>query len=57
MDPIATNAVAQNLTMIQAQVGVAMLKKTVDIMAQQGTDMVRLLSQQTGVGQQVDTQA
>jgi hypothetical protein len=57
MDPIAANAVEQNPIMTQGQVGVAMLKKTIDIMAQEGTDMVRLLSQQTGVGQQMDVQA
>jgi hypothetical protein len=60
MDPIVASVVAQtqaqSQAMIQSQIGVAMLKKTVDIMAQDGADMVRLISQQTGVGQQVDLQ-
>ncbi len=58
MDPIVASAVAQtqaqSQAMIQGQVGVAMLKKSIDIMAQQGTEMAQLISQQTGVGQQVN---
>jgi Putative motility protein len=60
MDPLLASVVvqsqAQTQAKIQDQVGVAMLKKTVDIMAQQGADMVQLISQQAGVGQQVDLQ-
>jgi hypothetical protein len=58
MDPIVSSVVAQtqaqSQAMIQGQIGVAMLKKSVDIMAQQGAEMAQLISQQTGVGQQVN---
>jgi len=58
MDPIVSSVVAQtqaqSQAMIQGQVGVAMLKKSVDIMAQQGAEMAQLISQQTGIGQQVN---
>jgi len=58
MDPIVSSVVAQtqaqSQAMIQGQVGVAMLKKSVDIMAQQGAEMAQLISQQTGVGQQLN---
>ena len=57
MDPIVASVVAQSQATIQSQIGVAMLKKTVDLMAQEGADLVQLMSQQTGVGQQVDLKA
>ncbi len=57
MDPLVASAVAQTQAMTQNQVAVAMLKKSVDIMAQQGADMVRLMSQQSGIGQQVNLYA
>lgn len=57
MDPLAASVVTQTQAMLQNQVGVAMLKKTVDIMAQQGAELAKLISQQSGVGQQVDLQA
>ena len=60
VDPIVASVVAQTMAQSQAalqgQVGIAMLKKTVDIMAQEGADLVQLMSQQAGVGQQVDLQ-
>ena len=57
MDPLVASALAQTQAMTQNQVAVAMLKKSVDIMAQQGADMVRLMSQQSGIGQQVNLYA
>jgi hypothetical protein len=57
MDPLAASAVAQTQAMVQNQAGIAMLKKTVDIMAQQGAELAKMISQQAGVGQQVDLQA
>jgi hypothetical protein len=57
VDPLVASAVAQTQAMTQNQVAVAMLKKSVDIMAQQGADMVRLMSQQSGIGQQVNLYA
>jgi len=57
VDPLVASALAQTQAMTQNQVAVAMLKKSVDIMAQQGADMVRLMSQQSGIGQQVNLYA
>jgi Putative motility protein len=59
VDPLAASATAQSQSMVQNQVAVAMLKKSVDLMAQQGADMVQLMAQaqQTGVGQQVNLYA
>ena len=61
MDPLVSSAIAQTQAQTQAltqsTIAVSMLKKTVDIMAQQGADMVQLLAQQTGVGQRVDLYA
>jgi hypothetical protein len=57
MDPLVASVITQTQAMVQNQVGVAMLKKTVDIMAQQGAELAKMISQQAGVGQQVDLQA
>ena len=57
MDPLAASTVAQTQAMTQTQVAVAMLKKTVDIMAQQGADLAKMVSQAGGVGGVVDLQA
>jgi Putative motility protein len=57
VDPLAASAVAQTQAMTQNQVAVAMLKKTVDIMAQQGADLAKMVSQAGGVGGVVDLQA
>ena len=57
MDPLAASTIAQTQSMIQNQVGIAMLKKTVDIMAQQGADLAKMVSQAGGVGGVVDLQA
>ncbi len=57
MDPLAASTIAQTQAQTQGQISVAMIKKTVDIMAQEGADMVQLMSQQTGVGQQVNLYA
>jgi hypothetical protein len=57
MDPLVASAITQTQAMVQNQVGVAMLKKTVDLMAEQGAELVKMMSQQAGLGQQVDLQA
>lgn len=57
MDPLVASAVAQTQAKIQGDVSIAMLKKTVDIMAQQGADLARMVSQAGGLGQTVDLQA
>jgi hypothetical protein len=57
VDPLAASTIAQTQAQTQGQISVAMLKKTVDIMAQQGADLARMVSQAGGVGQTVDLQA
>jgi len=57
MDPLVASAITQTQAMVQNQVGVARLKKTVDLMAEQGAELVKMMSQQAGLGQQVDLQA
>ena len=57
MDPLAASTIAQTQAQTQGQISVAMLKKTVDIMAQQGADLARMVSQAGGVGGVVDLQA
>ena len=61
MDPLVSSAIAQSQAQTQAitqsQVSVAMLKKTIDLAAEQGAELVRMMAQQSGVGQQMDLQA
>ena len=57
MDPLVASVIAQSQAMIQNQAAISMLKKTIDITAEQGAELVKLMSQSSGVGQQVDLQA
>jgi hypothetical protein len=57
VDPIAASAVAQTQALVQNQIAVSMLKKTLDLSAEQGAELVKMLSQQSGVGQRVDLYA
>jgi hypothetical protein len=43
--------------MIQNQVAVSVLKMSLDITAEQGAELVQMMSQQSGVGQQVNLSA
>jgi hypothetical protein len=54
MDPIAASTIAQTQAAIQGQVAVSVLKKTLDITAEQGAELVKMMSQLSGVGQRVD---
>ncbi len=57
MDPLAASTIAQTQATIQSQVAVGMLKKTLDITAEQGAELVKMMSQQAGIGQRVDLSA
>jgi hypothetical protein len=57
VDPLAASTIAQTQATIQGQVAVSILKKTLDITAEQGAELVRMMSQQAGVGQRVDLSA
>jgi hypothetical protein len=43
--------------MIQNQVAVSVLKMSLDITAERGAELVQMMSQQSGVGQQVNLSA
>jgi len=57
VDPLAASTIAQTQAAIQGQVAFSILKKTLDITAEQGAELVKMMSQQVGVGQRVDLSA
>ena len=57
MDPLAASAVTQSQAMIQNQVAVSVLKLSLDLTAEQGAELVKVMSQQSGIGQQVNLNA
>jgi hypothetical protein len=57
VDPLVSSTVAQSQSLVQNQVAVSMLKKTLDITAEQGAELAKMIAQQSGVGQQVDQYA
>jgi hypothetical protein len=57
VDPLAASAVTQSQAMIQNQVAVSVLKLSLDITAEQGAELVKVMSQQSGIGQQVNLSA
>jgi hypothetical protein len=56
VDPIAS-VTTQSQALTQQTVGISVLRKALDITAEQGAQLVKMMAQQTGVGQQVDLQA
>ena len=48
---------AQGMNQAPNQASVAVLRKAIDITNQQGAELVAMIAQTTGVGQQVDMQA
>ena len=57
MDITATSAAAQNQAITQNQVAVSVLRKSLDISAQQGADLAKMVAQAGNVGQRVDLYA
>ena len=57
MDPLAASAVTQTQALVQNQVAVNVLKMSLDIAAEQGAELVQMMSQQSGIGQQVNLSA
>ena len=57
MDPLVASAVTQSQAMIQNQVAVSVLKLSLDLTAEQGAELVKVMSQQSGIGQQVNLNA
>jgi hypothetical protein len=57
VDITAASASAQTQAMTQNAVAVSVLKKSLDISAQQGAQLAQMVAQSAGVGQRVDQYA
>ena len=57
MNVSPAGAIAQSQRLIQAGVAMGVLRKSLDIQAQEGAAMVKLLDQSAGLGQRIDTTA
>jgi hypothetical protein len=50
----ATSAAAQAQELTQNTIAVSMLRKTLDLSAEQGAELVKMMDQAGGLGQRVD---
>ncbi|MBK7292678.1 MAG: putative motility protein [Geothrix sp.] len=57
MEISPAGAAAQAQQLLQQQVAVGVLRKSLDIEAQQGAALVKMLNQSTGLGQGIDQYA
>jgi len=57
VDISPAGAAAQSQQLLQQQVAVGVLKKSLDVDAQQGAALVKMLNQSTGLGQGIDQYA
>lgn len=57
MDISPAGAAAQAQQLLQQQVAVGVLRKSLDAEAQQGAALVKMLNQSTGLGQGIDQYA
>ena len=57
MDISPAAVVAMNQIKVQNEVAVNVLRKSLDITAETGAELVKLMAQQSGVGQRVDLYA
>jgi hypothetical protein len=51
---ITAAVTAQSQALTQTQIGVSMLRKTLDMTAEQGAQLVKMMDQAGGLGQRVD---
>ncbi len=54
---ITASAAAQTQAITRSQIAVSVLKKSLDITAQQGADLAKMMAQAGNVGQRVDLYA
>jgi hypothetical protein len=54
---IASTAIAMNQYQIQSGLAMGVLKKVLDMNAEQGAELVKLLDQSSGLGQRLDVLA
>lgn len=57
MDISPAGAAAQSQQLLQQQVAVGVLRKSLDVETQQGAALVQMLNQSTGLGQGIDQYA
>ncbi len=57
VDITAASAAAQTQAITQNQIAVSVLRKSLDISAQQGADLAKMVAQAGNVGQRVDLYA
>ena len=57
MDISPAGAAAQSQQLLQQQVAVGVLRKSLDVETQQGAALVKMLNQSTGLGQGIDQYA
>lgn len=57
MEISAASSATQTMSQIQSQASMLMLRKTLDINRQQGADLVALIDQTNGLGQNLNVQA
>ena len=57
MNVSPAGAIAQSQQLLQSSIAMGVLRKSLDIQAQVGADLVKLMDQQAGLGQRIDTSA
>jgi Putative motility protein len=57
MEVSPAGVMAQGQALIQSGIAVGVLRKSLDIEAQQGAALVKLMDQGAGLGQRIDTSA
>lgn len=57
MDISPASAIAMKQQVVQSQLAIGVLKKSLDVQAEQGAALVQMLSQGSGVGGRVDLYA
>lgn len=57
VDVSPAGSVAQAQALVQGQVAVSVLKKSLDITAEQGAELARMMATASGVGQRIDQYA
>jgi hypothetical protein len=56
LDPI-TASINQTQAVTQSQIGIGVLRKSLDMAAEEGAQLVKMMAQSSGVGGRVDIQA
>lgn len=57
MDITPASAVVQSQLQVRSELATRALKKAIDVTAEQGAELAKLVAQQSGVGQRIDLYA